>query len=124
MKQKKIGKVSILGRIISIFKTVQMPIEDTYGLYYMDERKIVLNETINPDVIVEIFYHEMWHAAMDRAGLYQTGMSNDMHEILCELFRNVVTDNFELKDKKLLRELKKQKPLLPEALQTKGNKND
>lgn len=100
---KLISKISILGRLIDIFRADRMPrgYENAYGLYFIDERKIVIRDKMKKELRLEIFYHELFHAALDRAGINQTGTPNDMHEILCELFRNMIVDHFELKDKAL-----------------------
>ena len=103
---KKVGSVDVLGRKIAIYRTKKMPegTEHFWAYYDVIKRIIVMNDSNQlPDNIKkEIFFHELQHALMDRAGFNVTSMTDDTHELLSEAFKHFVSDNFEFKDKKLL----------------------
>jgi len=110
---RKIGKINILGRQVPVLATSHMPdgAENFWAYYDIMNRIIVINDTLDlpKHIKVEILYHEICHATMDRLGFNATSMDDDTHEMICEAFRNLIADHFELKDKALIRKLLKDK---------------
>ena len=106
---KRIGSINVHGRHIPIYKTKKMPegTEGFWGFYDITSRKIVLNHErkLSKRFKEEILYHELFHALMDRIGFNAMQLEDNMHELLCESFRNFISDHFELKDKKILKKL-------------------
>lgn len=108
---KKVGVVDVLGRKVPVYTAKKMPegAEHFWAYYDVIKRIIVMNDSTDLPAHVkkDIFFHELSHALMDRAGFNVTSMPDDMHELIAEAFKHFVSDNFEFKDKKLLDRLLK-----------------
>jgi Zn-dependent peptidase ImmA (M78 family) len=107
IKYKKLGAVNVMGRVVPIFESKVMPsgYEDCLGLYYEGHCFILLNANMPKHQKTVILYHELFHALMDRMGFNQTDIGDNLHEMLCEAFRNFIADNFSLNNKKLINKL-------------------
>jgi Zn-dependent peptidase ImmA (M78 family) len=89
----------VYGKKIKVKMVKTMPPEhyNAAGLYMPATGEILILKGLDPHIEKEVLYHELFHAIMDRIGLWQAKMSSDVHEILCEAFSRYVAENFNMK---------------------------
>jgi Zn-dependent peptidase ImmA (M78 family) len=75
------------------------PLQDHTGRQlagYFDQlhNKIVIDSTMPKDHITKTLYHELGHALKSRLGIFQTSLSEDLHELIVEGYANFIYENF------------------------------
>lgn len=64
------------------------------GLYYYDSRHIELDKTLTKKEESVTSLHELFHATSDRLGLRNTGLRQEIEEVIVDNFAKVVEENF------------------------------
>lgn len=100
MKPKNID---IFGKKIPVVFKKDLKDDDgtkACGLYCFENDIIYLDSDLPKKLMIESLYHECFHALMERIGLNQTSISEDVKEIICESFAKFVDENFEPRKKR------------------------
>ena len=98
MKNKK--SICILGQDVKIEHSKDNLVGTNgnylYGFYNDHEKKITIAPIDHKVELEKTILHEIGHAMIFRSGLAQV-LSHEVQEILCEVFSNVVHENFKIK---------------------------
>lgn len=93
--------ISVFGRVIKIKYVANLKHPDTgqtvCGMFYPDRYLIEINKNQSKDEIERTLLHEVNHAIMHRIGLWQTNLTSDQHELICEGFSNFMFENMRFK---------------------------
>lgn len=95
-KTKLIGKKKILGRLIE-YRVGSLD-NDAVAQYNSDKGTITIDPT-KPQDIKHTTLHEEYHVVWDRAGLNQTSISDDLQEVICEVFASWIVENYKITPK-------------------------
>lgn len=72
-----------------------------WAAYYDNNTKtICYDPTLSKDDLNHTLIHELVHALWVRGGAFQSKLSREFEEVLCEQFATLITENFEIKVKK------------------------
>lgn len=86
--------MKILGREIKVIREKGLiENKNICGYYDFDRRLISIDASLTGKKYQETFMHEFFHAVGHRAGLFQTAMPLDLHEIIAETFAHAVVES-------------------------------
>jgi hypothetical protein len=85
---------NVFGREVPV-RIQEMDAKDA-GEYCETKKEITINTSQKGELLVPTMVHELFHATVDRVALIQTGISDDMWEVIVENFATVVCENFDL----------------------------
>ncbi len=96
LKEQIDGKqIMIFGLPIRINFSNQVD-ENTCGMYYSDEKLIVINENRSPAVQLVTLYHEMVHALFRRLSLIQV-IPPEIEELIADSVAKMFYESFDFK---------------------------
>jgi|JI8StandDraft_2_1071088.scaffolds.fasta_scaffold391081_2 hypothetical protein len=97
----KLKSVNIFGKHVPIVRTVNLAVDhNVLGQFHRDKFFIEIDNSLTGDELMLTQIHECIHALIQRAGLYQTGLSHELEEIIAEQVSIMLVENFTLKPKR------------------------
>jgi len=95
MRKTKDFEVLIFGEIWTVvFEKLEGSLA---GLCDGECRTIRINTSIPATMRPITFFHELFHAYIREAGIYNAELSHDLEEVIADQFAKVLTDNFDFK---------------------------
>jgi Zn-dependent peptidase ImmA (M78 family) len=90
--------VVIFGKIVPIVRTKNlMQDRDALGLFHRDKFFIEVDASLKDKDLMLTVIHECFHALVQRAGVYQSGLTHEVEEILAEQLSIMIVENFKIK---------------------------
>lgn len=79
------------------YKTKSAPLKEhgVHGLCNVETKQILIDKSLKGDQYTETILHELFHAVFHECSIYQT-VSNDVEEILVDVFAKAVVKNFKV----------------------------
>lgn len=68
------------------------------GMYYPNNKLIVINKDVDPENLNRVIIHEFFHSVIDRCSLNQV-VQYPSEEVLVDMFTKALLENFEVKIK-------------------------
>lgn len=89
---KKLGTVKIMGKTWKIYLSDRLP-ENIDGLTTFAKRIIEITDRVNGDDFALCWWHEFGHAVLYELGMYLTGLSPEVEELLVDAYAKAVCQN-------------------------------
>jgi len=100
VKKTKMKTKNILGNTISYIKRdFEKEGLNYHGLYVYDDKTIYYNSKSKNSELKHTILHEEIHAICHALGLYCTGLSRDVEEILAEKIPDFILKNYNISEK-------------------------
>ena len=90
--------LNIFGKKIKVLKKKKLAENhNAYGAYIPDQNLIVIDAGLVGNAYLQTVIHETIHAILDRSGICQGLVNEQLEEIICENISTAMMENFKIK---------------------------
>lgn len=90
--------LTIFGKHTPIVRTKDLlKSHDAFALFHRDKFFIEIDSSLTGEHYYTTIIHELVHAVVQRAGVYQSGLPHEIEEILAEQISVAIVENFKIK---------------------------
>jgi len=90
--------LTIFGKHVPVVRTKNLlQDENAFALFHRDKFFIEIDSSLTGNIYYTTLLHELIHSVVQRAGVYQSGLSHEIEEILAEQISVAIVENFKVK---------------------------
>ena len=94
-------KLKIFGQMIRVLKEHDLTeTQGARGLCFQDKKLIFIDSDLTGDEYLQTLLHEVVHAVIQRTGIHESGLTDEVEEIICDNVATAIVENFKIKIKR------------------------